>query len=1171
MTEQMNKTKYRRGYENPTVPKAPPKEQLKIICETFLSKKEYDGGEPEIEVRFGTKGIKPLTKMDYDNVIKKLQSLGFFVEDPKGQYSLKIETEFLDIKTGQFRSSNIRLEIYNFDSIKEYCKTNDIERAANALTVMKKSPIFVDDRKINSADYDDFNFRVSFAREETISKNSKLVKDTFDNWARTKKGFRYINRVSLIKPGVPFRIDLSIVRTSSKDTNGWPIKTYTVGESNVFTNQEHYEIEIEVNNNEARFMFKTAEEMMKGIEQITKNVLSGLQKTNYPISYKEQKSVLDEYMQLTKGDQYNPDKHKYPKSSDFIGPSSVTLHVKNIVPINPNMNVPNIRKDYVVTDKADGERSLLFIHKNGKMYLISSKMEVMFTGSKTEVNEFKYSLLDGELILHNKNKQYINLYAAFDLYFLNGQDIRSFGFASTTEKDAMTSNRLRLPLLRNLVAKLNVVSITDKTNPTNQLRITTKRFYPVVSHSERVSHKDEDLNIFDACHYILQNVKDGLYEYNTDGLIFTPSNFGVGGDKPGVTRPIKTWEYSFKWKPPHFNTIDFLITTQKSPNGGDVVTPIFENGMDMLTVTQFTQYKTVVLRCGFDESDHGYINPCQDIIEDKLPEFIDKKGSKQKNWRPVQFYPTSSYGNNAGLCNIVLEEDDNGTYQMFTKEREVIEDNAVVEFSYDLSKTGLWRWTPLRVRYDKTYPNDYKTADDNWVSIHNPVTLEMITTGEHIPDVLAEDDVYYNRVTNITDTVGMRDFHNLFVKKLLIERVSKKGDTLIDYACGKGGDLPKWIASNLSFVFGIDISKDNLENRINGACARFLNFKKDFKNMPYALFVNGNASLNIRTGEAMLNDKAIQITKAVFGQGSKENLGNGIIRQYGKGEDGFNVSSCQFAVHYMFESVRTLHNFLRNVAECTKLNGYFIGTSYDGKTIFNKLRKKLVGDSIEIYEKDTKVWQVVKEYDYPVFEDDESCIGYKISVYQDSINKMFPEYLVNYDYLNRIMEDYGFTLLPREDAKKIGIPEGSGMFNELYSLMMNEIKRYPSKENDFGHAPEMKNYEKDISFLNRYFIYKKIRTVNAKKIAESFISRLPDEIVFEKKETAISQKETKQAIQETKPKIKKLNKKIILVASPDSPGEPGLGIHPVEPKMKTKRPNKSIPKKQIDFDVVGDF
>ena len=49
---------------------------------------------------------------------------------------------------------------------------------------------------------------------------------------------------------------------------------------------------------------------------------------------------------------------------------------------------------------------------------------------------------------------------------------------------------------------------------------------------------------------------------------------------------------------------------------------------------------------------------------------------------------------------------------------------------------------------------------------------------------------------------------------------------------GKGGDFPKWIAAKLSFVFGIDIAKDNIENRLDGACARFLTYRKKFKVMP---------------------------------------------------------------------------------------------------------------------------------------------------------------------------------------------------------------------------------------------------------------------------------------------------------------------------------------------------
>ena len=51
-----------------------------------------------------------------------------------------------------------------------------------------------------------------------------------------------------------------------------------------------------------------------------------------------------------------------------------------------------------------------------------------------------------------------------------------------------------------------------------------------------------------------------------DGLIFTPANSGVGSDVVGKEGKLKneTWKDSFKWKPPEFNTIDFLITTKKN-------------------------------------------------------------------------------------------------------------------------------------------------------------------------------------------------------------------------------------------------------------------------------------------------------------------------------------------------------------------------------------------------------------------------------------------------------------------------------------------------------------------------------------------------------------------------------------------------------------------------------
>ena len=118
------------------------------------------------------------------------------------------------------------------------------------------------------------------------------------------------------------------------------------------------------------------------------------------------------------------------------------------------------------------------------------------------------------------------------------------------------------------------------------------------------------------------------------------------------------------------------------------------------------------------------------------------------------------------------------------------------------------------------------------------------------------------------------------------------------------------MAARLKFVFGIDVSKDNIENHIDGACARYLNYRKMHKYMPGALFVTGNSGLvkgnvglSIRSGKAFASEKDRQIALAVFGQGAKDKneLGEGVYKRYGIGEEGFQISSCQFALHYFFK------------------------------------------------------------------------------------------------------------------------------------------------------------------------------------------------------------------------------------------------------------------------------
>jgi hypothetical protein len=1207
-------------------PSLPPKEQLQLLTTLFINNNSTSvNSEYELEAKFGTRGIKPITKLDYDNVVKKLKSIGFKAKTEIGNYSLKIQSEFLDVNTGEYKTAGdferLRIEINGLNNIQTYCRTNNLQDIITLnyydVKLMRKTDIKISEDSndnVQSALFDDFNFSVTLKKEETISKTGKLGLEIFDGWNQSRKIFRYINRVGFTHPDYPFYIDLSIVRSSTKDDRKRMIKVFNVADSNVFDNQDTYEIEIEANKKLPSFIHYSTPEKLSGcLQKIVKFVLSGLQKTNYPISYPEQKLVASNYLRLIfeeefklKREIYNPKDRLYP--SDFIGPGLKTLEIQNIGPINSGVSTPNITEpySYCVTEKADGDRHVLYVNDSGKIYLINMNMNVIFTGAITYETKCFNSMLDGELILHNKEGLFINRFAAFDIYYINNVDIRARPFVKIPTKDKKYFEEgCRLPILKEFVKILSPVSILlkkegpmDSINNKSPIFIFTKNFYPLFDSTEEKDTEkekgvDTDLtkyNIFEASNYILRRIADNLFDYDIDGLIFTPTTLGVGSSKFLEAGPKhkKTWNHCFKWKPSEatkifpksFNTIDFLVFTKKAADGSEIITPIFENGLDVNKSTQYNQYKTLILCVGFDENKHGYINPCQDLLDDRFNEIKDTEN--ENDYKAKQFFPSDPYDPKAGLCNMMLTKDDHFTYQMFTEEGQVFGDKTVVEFRYDITKPGLWKWIPLRVRYDKTaeykqglnsFGNDYVTANNNWHSIHNPVTEKMIATGGDIPGIEISDDVYYNSVTDEKQTKGLRDFHNLVVKKLLIQAVSKRGNILIDFSCGKGGDIPKWISSNLSFVFGIDISKDNIENRLNGACTRFLNYKKTTPNMPYALFVNGDSSLNIRSGTNMFTDKSNLITKNIFGENTGDNsVGPAVLRQKGIGISGFDVSSCQFSMHYLFENNKTFYNFIRNVAECTKLNGYYIGTCYDGKTIFNMLKKKTQGESVEIYNNDKKIWSVTKQYSSDLFEDNDSSLGYKIDVYQDSINQTIPEWLVNFDLLTNTMEKYGFTLITRDEARHIGLPEGSGMFNELYNKMINEIKKNPSKENDYGTAPFMYNYEKDISFLNRYFVYKKTSTRNTEQLTKIILEQLPGEIEFEEAGTMLAREAVKKAEEELKPRAKLLGQKLKLQEATEALEETELAVvTKVAKKTRTKKIKDSVVNQEtqiVDNNVV---
>ena len=68
------------------------------------------------------------------------------------------------------------------------------------------------------------------------------------------------------------------------------IPEYSIQDAGIFENEQTYEIEIELMNENS--IAQNVNDINKQLKQAVTYILSGLQQTNFPISYVEQKHIL---------------------------------------------------------------------------------------------------------------------------------------------------------------------------------------------------------------------------------------------------------------------------------------------------------------------------------------------------------------------------------------------------------------------------------------------------------------------------------------------------------------------------------------------------------------------------------------------------------------------------------------------------------------------------------------------------------------------------------------------------------------------------------------------------------------------------------------------------------------------------------------------------------------
>lgn len=186
----------------------------------------------------------------------------------------------------------------------------------------------------------------------------------------------------------------------------------------------------------------------------------------------------------------------------------------------------------------------------------------------------------------------------------------------------------------------------------------------------------------------------------------------------------------------------------------------------------------------------------------------------------------------------------------------------------------------------------------------------------------------------------------------------------------------------------------------------------------------------------------------------------------------FDIISCQFSLHYYFESSNIFQGFLSNLRENIKREGYFIGTCYDGQRLFDLMKGK---QEIEYKDKlGNLVYKIKKQYDIESLQD--NMFGNKIDVYMDSIGEEYSEYLVDFQEFVKIMKENGFELQKPTMKQEFDIFEGP---LNSFSTILEKLPQFKSNKEFMKYYKEsldmLKNQELSLlSSLNNFFIFQRV-------------------------------------------------------------------------------------------------
>ena len=993
-----------------------------------------------------------------------------------GEYKLGESTYELDLNLSLSENETLRVTVKKngADDTVTSVYTSLLERANNysalrmALYLARKSKdkskygVMIKSRSPeNTFDINEFNIRCKLSGEKDIyddlisnSENlnpmiKKLLEggDTIPIERRKEINkqivYRYKERLSLIYEQTKdhlVKLDMTFVK-SGKNLR------------RLSNEMPNYELELEI---QAKKMTSKLKDL---IYDRLESIVELIQRSNFIVSNGMKNKVIDYYKQLVIGS----------------GSAKITaLGGRQPVSLQLHHTTVQLPDKYAVTDKADGDRAVLIIY-DGQIYLIHNNLNVRDTGivlKSALAKKYNGSIMDGEFIYCEEYDRHV--FMTFDCLFSCEKDVRGeesimkrLSYADEIIAECFTDKEEKGFTFTSTLPKMESFDLDKVANfHSNEIKkyykniiddISQWSVYPLIRRKYFIpvngAMKWEIFKYSLTFWKLYSEDSETQFPYHLDGLIYHPLYQIYTTDKH------KSKFEDYKWKPPSHNSIDFYVEFQKDPKTQrDYI--IYDN----TNKVKNRPYKICNLHVG-------------------------KNTGNQE--RPTPFILNNGYSE----AYLFLED---GEKEVRDLDGEIILGGTVVEFAYnnDPSLAPRQRWVPMRTRHDKTsfveryrrtYGNYITVAENVWRSIMNPINMSDFA------DLAIGSSKYHDKINELNSKVDrstviatsnekqyyvsnklateMKWYHNWIKSNILYthgHHMYRFGipQSVLDLACGVGGDNLKHYYNELSYCVGIDYDLNGLISPVNGAISRYNQMRKGKANFPPMHFIHSDLRALLNADDQM---------KALGGMTSEnEKLLRKFFPKDGKVST-FDMVSCQMAIHYFLEDTESWKNFKQNVKNHLKVGGTFVVTTLSGEAVRKVLEGKERFTEYYTTSKGEKqiLFDIVKKYEDGV----QSGIGNKIDyhgAWMFAEGDYHSEFLVDKDFLvSELEKDCDLELIDHDLFEN--------QFNIHRDYLMNYAK-YQSNVSTRNMLLNVAKYYEDteanksmrkFTNLHAYYIFRK--------------------------------------------------------------------------------------------------